>query len=256
MKLPLSLIVITRDEQANIERCLKSVSFAQEIIVLDSFSDDSTCALAKAQGAKVVQEKFLGFGPQKRRAVELASNDWVLNLDADEALSTEAQTAIIELFKNGAPPLAAYRLARLSFHMGRWIRHGGWFPDWQTRLFDRRRANFNKALIHEKVEFQGPCGQIRQPILHWVFDDLSDQIQTNNKYSSLGAATLANAGKRFHLSQLFLKPASKFIETYVWKRGFMDGLPGFVIAVGAAYSVFLKFAKLWEIKNNETRLSS
>jgi glycosyltransferase involved in cell wall biosynthesis len=252
-KLPLSLVVITRDEEAHIERCLKSAPFASDILVLDSQSQDRTVEIAKAHGAKVIQQQFLGFGPQKKRAVNLASHDWVLCLDADEALTDDAQKAIIDLFKNGEPPLAAYRLSRLSFHMGRWIRHGGWFPDWQLRLFDRRRANWDDALIHERVIVNGEVGTVNASILHWVFDSLTDQVQTNNKYSSLGAETLAKRGKRFSLLFLVFKPISKFLETYLWKRGFMDGLPGFIIAVGAAYSVFLKYSKLWELQNRQTR---
>lgn len=248
MKLPLSLVVITRDEEDHIERCLRSVPFASEIIVLDSFSSDKTIEISKAQGAKVYQEKFLGFGPQRNRAVALASHDWVLCLDADEALSEDAQKAIIALFKTGEPAKSAYQFARLSYHMGRWIRHGGWFPDWQLRFFDRRRAGWDQALIHEKVIADCEVGRIREPIQHWVFDSLFDQIQTNNKYSTLGAETLQKKGKRFHLFQLLTKPVFKFLETYVWKRGFLDGLPGFVIAVGAAYSIFLKYAKLWELE--------
>src|SRR4051794_21056644 len=118
-------------------------------------------------------------------------------------------------------------MARLSFHMGRWIHHGGWFPDWQTRLFDRKKGNWNQSLVHERVDLDGEVGRIRQPILHWVFADLTDQIQTNNKYSSLGAEELFRKGDRFSFAKLLLKPIFKFLETYVWKRGFMDGLPGF-----------------------------
>lgn len=248
MKLPLSLVVITRDEEDHIERCLSSVPFASEIIVLDSFSSDRTVERAKAHGAKVFQEKFLGFGPQRNRAVSLASHDWVLCLDADEALSEEAQKAVIDLFETGAPRKFAYQFSRLSYHMGRWIHHGGWFPDWQLRLFNRQQASWDQALIHEKVVANCEVGRIREPIHHWVFDDLADQIQTNNKYSTLGAQTLKKNGKRFHLFQLITKPGFKFLETYVWKRGFLDGMPGFVIAVGAAYSIFLKYAKLWEME--------
>jgi glycosyltransferase involved in cell wall biosynthesis len=253
MKLPLSLVVITHDEEKNIERCLKSVPFAQEIVVLDSESSDRTCEIAKAHGAKVFREKFRGFGPQKRRAVELASQDWVLSLDADEALSESAQKAIVHAFQKGEPAAAALQLSRLSFHMGRWIRHGGWYPDWQIRLFDRRRANWDLALLHEKVQVEGAAMKLPEPIHHWVFDDLADQIRTNNKYSDLGARELFNKGRRFTVLALLLKPVSKFFETYVWKRGFLDGLPGFVIAVGAAYSVFLRHAKLWELEKRQTR---
>jgi glycosyltransferase involved in cell wall biosynthesis len=249
MKKPLSLVVITRDEEDHIERCIKSVPFASDVVVLDSFSQDKTVERAKALGARVFQEKFLGFGPQKNRAVELANHDWVLCLDADEALSPEAQTAVSDLFASGAPSQDAYQFSRLSYHLGRWIHHGGWFPDWQLRLFNRKKATWDQARIHEKVNVSGEIGRIKEPIQHWVFDNLSDQIQTNNRYSSLGAETLKMKGRHFWVVSLFVKPTSKFLETYIWKRGFLDGLPGFIIAVGAAYSVFLKYAKLWEMEN-------
>jgi hypothetical protein len=133
----------------------------------------------------------------------------------------------------------------MSYHLGRWIRHGGWYPDWQVRLYDRRQANWSEDGLHEKVR-AASTGYLTRPILHWVFKDLSDQVATNNRYSTLGAETLSKSGRRFYLFNLIVKPKVKFFETYIWKRGFLDGLPGFIIAVGAAYSVFLKWAKLWE----------
>jgi glycosyltransferase involved in cell wall biosynthesis len=256
MKLPLTLVVITRDEEANIERCLKSVPFASHVVVLDDDSKDKTKEIAFAFGAKVFVQKFLGFGPQKRKAVEYAETDWVLSLDADEALSDELAAEIIRRFENGPPKEAAFEIARLSFHMGRWIRHGGWFPDWQIRLFDRRRANWDHEELHEKVIVEGDLGRVREPIRHWVFKDLHDQIRTNNRYSTIGAEMLLAKGKRFSYLKLLLKPVSKFLETYVWKLGFLDGLPGFVIAVGAAYSIFLRFAKLWELEKKRKTSSS
>lgn len=241
---PLSLIVITRNAEAHIARCLKSVPFATDVVVLDSGSEDRTCEIARLNGARVIQEEWRGFGPQKRRATELARTDVVLNLDADEALSEESQ---IEIQKLLATPLAkdAFAFPRLSFHMGRWIRHGGWYPDWQVRLYDRTRANWNDKVLHEKVEAK-EVGRLRSPILHWVFKDLADQVRTNDKYSTLGAEQLASKGRSFNLFHLLTKPGVKFVECYLWKLGFLDGLPGFIIAVGAAYSVFLKWSKLWE----------
>lgn len=260
MKLPLSLVIITLNEEENIARCIQSVPFAQEVIVLDSESQDRTCPIAEGLGAKVVRERFRGIGAQKARAVELASHNWILSLDADEALSQDAQKAILNIFTDGPPAMEAYRLARLSFHMGRWIRHGGWFPDWQIRLFDRRQAGWDSVLLHEKVQVKGSLGTIREPILHWVFKDLTDQVQTNNRYSSWGAQELHRHGRHFHLPMLLVKPVSKFLETYIWKLGLLDGLPGLVIAVGAAYSMFIRHAKLWELDSanqvKETRPSS
>jgi len=247
---PLSLTVITRNAEAHLERCLKSVPFASDIVVLDCGSEDRTREIAEKCGARVIVEEWRGFGPQKQRAAELAKHDWILNLDADEALSPESQAELLTLL--AAEPIGgAYAFPRLSFHMGRWIRHGGWYPDWQVRLFDRRRAKWSAAQIHEKIVGVEPK-RLNKPLLHWVFKDLSDQVATNNRYSSLGAEELVAKGRGFVLFNLLVKPKVKFFETYVWKLGFLDGMPGFVIAVGAAYSVFLKWAKLWERKSLKT----
>lgn len=241
---PLSLVVITRNAEKYLERCLRSVPFAGDVVVLDSGSTDRTREIAENCAARFIVEEWRGYGPQKKRATELAANDWVLNLDADEELSEESQLELQELLQRD-PAHAAYAFPRLSHHMGRWIRHGGWYPDWQTRLYDRRKANWTEAVIHEKVDTED-LGYLERPIHHWVFDDLTHQVATNNRYSGLGAIALAEKGLRFSLFNLLVKPKVKFLETYVWKRGFLDGLPGFIIAVGAAYSVFLKWAKLWE----------
>lgn len=253
---PLSLIVITRNAEEHLARCLKSVPFASDVVVLDCGSTDGTKAIAEAAGARFVVEEWRGFGPQKRRATELAKYDWVLSLDADEALSSESQLELHTLLQGEGPqgegPQGdAYAFPRLSYHLGRWIRHGGWYPDWQVRLYDRRRTNWTEVQLHEKIPAKH-LTRLKQPIHHWVFKDLTDQVQTNNRYSSLGAGELAAKGRSFVLFNLLVKPKVKFFETYIWKRGFLDGLPGFIIAVSAAYSVFLKWAKLWEL----TRKSS
>lgn len=244
MTTPISLTVITRNAEAHIERCLRSVPFIEDLVVLDCGSTDRTVALAEACGARVFVEAWRGFGPQKRRAAELAKHEWILSLDADEALSPESLNEVEDWARRGLVG-EAYAFPRLSYHMGRWIHHGGWYPDWQVRLFDRRKTNWTDAQIHEKVAAVAPV-RLRFPLHHWVFADLSDQVSTNNRYSSLGAEDLYQRGRAFTLFNLLVKPKVKFIETYIWKRGFLDGLPGFIIAVGAAYSVFLKWAKLWE----------
>ena len=243
---PLSLTVITLNAEAHLARCLKSVPFATDVVVLDSGSTDRTVEVAKQLGARVFSEEWRGYGPQKQRASELAKHEWVLSLDSDEALSEQSAQELRELLAAGLNG-EAYAFPRLSFHMGRWIRHGGWYPDWQVRLFDRRRTGWSADKLHEKVTAQ-EVSRLRHPIFHWVFKDLTDQVQANNRYSGLGAEQLAGKGRSFCLFHLLTKPWVKFFETYVWKRGFLDGLPGFIIAVGAAYSVFLKWAKLWELK--------
>lgn len=245
---PFSLVVITKNAEGHLARCLNSVPFAGEKIVLDSGSTDRTVQIAKECGARVYVEEWRGFGRQKRRATELAQNHWILSLDADEALGPESQKELQELMSSPRLQQAdAFAFPRLSFHMGRWIRHGGWYPDWQIRLYDRTRANWSEADLHEKVQARQVL-YLSHPILHWVFQDLADQVQTNNRYSTLGSQALQEKGQSFWLIHLIVKPWVKFIECYIWKRGFLDGLPGFVIAVGAGYSVFLKWAKLWELK--------
>lgn len=244
-KRPLSLVVITLNEEKNIERCLRSVPFADDIVVVDSFSTDRTAELAGSLGARVISEKWRGFGAQKHFATEQAKNDWVLSLDADEALSPELAAEILARFET-LDPEVGYELPRRSFHLGRWIGHGGWFPDPQLRLFNRKRAQWASSDIHEHV-LADRRERFANPILHWVFEDLSDQVVTNDRYSSLQARERFARGERFSLPKLVFKPWVKFVETYFLKAGFRDGLPGFLISVSAAYSVFLRHAKLWEL---------
>ena len=247
MAVPFSLVIITLNEERNIERCIRSVPFADEVIVVDSDSADRTQEIARGLGARVINEKWRGFREQKTFAAAAARHDWILSLDADEALSPEAQAELRQWVSDPERlhSVDALNFPRLAFHLGRWIRHGGWYPDRQTRFYHRARAGWQAGHLHERVHADRTV-RLRGDILHWSFADLTAQVTTNNRYSSLGAQDLADQGKKFCLLKLLLKPTSKFLETYVVKRGFLDGLPGFIISVGAAYSVFLKYAKLWE----------
>lgn len=242
--LPLSLVVITKNEAAHIARCLDSVSFAAEKIVLDSGSQDATLSIAKACGAKTFSEEWRGFYGQRVRATELATHRWILSLDADEALSPALAEEIQKILK-GQPQASAYAIPRVSYFLGKWIYHGGWYPDWQVRLFDRQEAKWQDGEVHERV--LGPkIERLKNPIHHWVFDGIADQVETNNRYSTLGAKQMVKSGMKFSWFKLIFKPFFKFTETYIWKRGFLDGTPGFLISISAAYSMFLKQAKLWE----------
>lgn len=252
-KLPISLVIITLNEEAHIERCIRSAPFADDVVVVDSFSTDRTVELAEKCGARVFREKWRGYGPQKALATSFAKNSWILSLDADEALSPELAREIEERFVDLNPEVG-YLVPRKSFHLGRWIEHGGWYPDYQLRLFNKINSNWNSNALHEKVEVKGQQ-KMKRDLLHWVFEDLSDQVVTNDKYSSLGAQQWAQEGKKFSCFKLLTKPPTKFLETYFFKGGFWDGLPGFIIAVSAAYSVFLKFAKLWEIERVQKKSS-
>ncbi len=257
-KLPISLVIITLNEEQNIARCIKSAPFVSEIVVLDSGSQDATGSIAQSLGARVFVESWQGYFKQKLRATELALHPWILSLDADEALSPELAREIqgLEFFEGSdLSGVDGFEMPRLSFHLGRWIRHGGWYPDRQLRLFHRDRAQWQGGMVHERVAAK-KVRRLQGDLYHFVFQDLADQVSTNNEYSGLGAQDLKSRGKRFSLTLLLLKPWSKFIETYFFKAGFRDGLPGFIISVGAAYSMFLKYAKLWEMEKRGDGLGS
>ena len=245
-EIKISATIITFNEEKNISRCLKSLDFCDEIIVVDSLSTDKTVEIAKSFGAKVILQKFLGHIAQKQLAVDNATYDWILSLDADEEISDELKKSILEVKSN--PKYDAYSMNRISFHLGRWIKYGGWYPDKKVRLFNRKKAYWGGYNPHDKVIVEGKIGHLKGDIKHYVFKDLTHNIDTNNKYSSIMAKDLYEKGIKFSYLKLFLKPIGKFLEVYIYKRGFLDGLPGFIIAVGASYSMFLKFAKLWELE--------
>lgn len=244
MKLPISLVIITLNEERNIERCIRSVPFASEIIVLDSGSTDRTLQIAKELGAHVHHQAWQGFGIQKAKATELAKNDWVLNLDADEALSPELANEIIQKALS-LDSEVGYEFPRKSYHLGRWIMHGGWYPDAQTRLFNKKFSKWQEVPIHEKV-IAAKKERFKNPMLHWVFRNLSHQVHTNDRYSTLQAEQHVKDGKKFSYLKLVIKPWVKFIECYFFKLGLLDGFAGFVIAVGAGHSVFMRWVKIWE----------
>ncbi len=249
MKLPISLVIVTLNEEKNIGRCLKSAPWADEILVLDSGSQDRTTEIAQNLGARVFSEPWRGYGPQKHRAAELAKNDWVFAIDADEEISADLSAEIVKKFSQ-LNSSTAYRIPRKSFYLGRWILHGGWYPDFQTRLFHRRFHQWNDQVIHEKVEAKSQ-ENFSFSILHYVFRDVSQHVITNNRYSELQAQQhLANGGK-FSWFKFLTKPMSKFLECYFLKLGFLDGFAGYFIAVSAAYSVFIRWAKIKQFSDEK-----
>ncbi|MGZ3726718.1 MAG: glycosyltransferase family 2 protein, partial [Pseudobdellovibrio sp.] len=222
-------------------------AWVSEVLVYDSGSTDKTVEIAKSLGASVVSGPWLGFGPTKKQAAQTAKNQWILAVDSDEEVSLDLQNEIKAKFNN-LQSETAYRLPRLSYFLNRWIRHGGWYPDYQTRLFNKNFSNWNSKDIHEKVEAKH-YDSFSSCLNHYVFRDIEHQVQTNNKYSSLQAAEMKKNRKSFSWFHFFTKPYVKFIECYFWKLGFLDGWAGFVIARSAAYSVFLKWSKLYELEN-------
>ena len=244
--LPLSVVIITFNEAANLPRCLASLAGlgAAEVLVLDSHSTDETREIAAAWGARVEVQPFLGYVGQKNRATELARHDYVLQLDADEELTPALRAEIRAVLATS--PLPAYALPRLTNYCGTWVRHGGWYPDWQTRLYDRRLGTWQGELLHEHyARHDGtPPARLRADLLHYSYPTLSSHWQQLDRFTTLGAEQLRRRGQTAGWAQLLLKPWWKFIHGYFLRGGFRDGFAGLSIAVLSSVGVFLKYAKL------------
>jgi glycosyltransferase involved in cell wall biosynthesis len=249
--LPVSLVVITRDAAAEITECLLSAPFCADALVVDSGSGDHTVERARRSGARVITRAFAGFGPQKQFAVDEAAHDWVLCLDADERLSPRLRESIVTLFARGEPPHAAYALARRNRFLGRWLAHGEGYPDWTTRLFDRRRARWSDDPVHEHVIADGRIGRLDGDLLHASAESLERYIAKQNRYTTLQADALHARGERSSALAMAFAPCVRFVRFYVLKLGFLDGAAGFAhIAIGA-FASFLKHAKLRALQRPE-----
>jgi glycosyltransferase involved in cell wall biosynthesis len=243
----LTVTIITLDEAAHIGACLASVGWADEIVVVDSGSTDGTPALARAAGARVIERDWPGYAAQKNFAAGEASHDWILSVDADERVTPELAAEIRGVL-DAAPHHAGFRIPRVTWHLGKWIRTTDWYPDYQLRLYDRRRAAWKLHPVHESVEASGTVGQLANDLQHFAYRDLRHHFETMQKYTTLAAEEMHARGRRAGLFHLTIHPYAAFMRNYLLRRGFMDGLAGLVISVMNAYYVFLKFAKLWALE--------
>lgn len=245
---PLSVTVITLNEAAHIEDCLAAVSWVDDILVVDSGSTDDTVERARARGARVIHRDWPGsYAAQKNFAAAQAAHDWILSLDADERV-TPALAAEIQSILSSDPPVAGYRIPRLTYHLGRWIRTTDWYPDYQLRLYDRRRASWPARLVHESVKADGPIAYLTHDLEHYAYRDISHHHEAMSRYTTLAAQLMYDQGRRAGVFDLTVHPLAAFLRNYLLKRGFLDGVPGLVISGMNAYYVFLKFAKLWELQ--------
>jgi glycosyltransferase involved in cell wall biosynthesis len=256
-RLPLTVLIITLNEELNIARALKSVEWADEVLVIDSDSTDKTVEIAQSMGARVVQQPWLGYGQQKNFGMSQAKYDWVLSLDADEEVSSELRTAIAHFLssdglQNGKQYWGA-AFPRKTFFLGRWIMHGGWYPNILTRLAHRKQSRWTEPKVHESLEVSGGVTILPADLFHYTFRSVGDQVRTNIKYAKFGALAAQAKGENGSLLKILLKPVGKFLETYVWKRGFLDGFPGFVISINAAHSIFMKYVELRLEQNSHHR---
>ncbi len=249
--LPLSLCVITRDAAAMLADCLASAAFAGEVIVVDSGSRDDTVEIARRCGARVIERDWPGFGAQKTFAVAAARNDWVLCLDADERVTPELASAIAAAL--AAPRAGAYAMARRNRFLGRWLAHGEGYPDWNVRLFDRRRARWSDDPVHEHVVADGPVARLSGDLLHASAESLDAYFAKQNRYTTLQAEAMHARGERASAVRLVVSPFARFFRFYVVRLGFLDGVPGFLhIAIGA-FASFMKYAKLRALAVAEPR---
>lgn len=254
-KVPISVYIITKNERRRIEQALASVAdWADEIVVVDSGSDDGTLEIVRKFTDRLYHKDFEGFGQQYTYAHGLTKNDWVMYIDGDEEVSSGLRDEIIGLFGDGGPHADGYTAPRETFYLGRWIKHGGWYPDSILRIYRKSRGTWEKGL-HPKLHVDGKLKRLKHPFLHYNYRDISHQLTTVDRYSTIASREQVDAGKGVSLLKLLLNPPFRFFRDYFLRRGFLDGMPGFIIAVTTAYYVFIKYAKTWEIirERSETR---
>jgi len=243
----LSVVMITKNEEINLPRCLQSVAWADEVVVVDTGSTDATVEVARRHGAVVSSVEWMGFGRSKQHAVEQASNDWVLVLDADEEVTPELKSALQACL--AAPTHHAYRIKRNSYYLGRLIRHSGWQHDYTLRLFHRGHAAFNDKPVHESVQTNSPIGRVDAPMLHYTYPTLRSHLEKMSLYAALGARSLHDRGRRTSLAGAVLRGFTKFLKMYLWRQGFRDGREGFALAAMSSFGVMYKYLLLWESWN-------
>jgi glycosyltransferase involved in cell wall biosynthesis len=245
----LSVTIITKDEAAHVAEVIKSVAWADEIVVVDSESTDDTAAIARGFTGRVIVRPWPGYTAQKNYAASIASHDWILSVDADERV-TPALAAEIRALLATTPSCPGYRIPRVTWHLQRWIRTTDWYPDYQLRLYDRRAGEWTGRYVHEAVAVRGVAGKLKGELQHFAFRDIADHLETIDRYTTYAARQMYESGRRAGVWQLALHPPLAFLRNYALRGGVRDGLAGFVISVMNSYYVFLKFAKLWELQRS------
>ena len=259
LAMKISAVIIAGDEEDKIADAIRSVDWADEVLVIDSESIDRTSEIAESLGARVINRTWPGFSAQKQFGVEAASFDWILSLDADERISLQLREEINDLQNSTINPTAdGFRIPRLSVYMGREIKHCGWYPDWQLRLFDRRKGKWKDVLIHESVEMMPDANieKLTGDIIHFSVDSARHHHEMIGKrYAPLAAQQMFESGKRTSMFRIATAGAIAFFSTYVLKMGFLDGMPGFCIARFAGHHAFLKHLCLWELQNGDSGIT-
>ncbi len=248
----ISVTIITKDEERNIMKCLAAVEWADEVIVLDNGSKDRTLEIAKRfSNVKIHKTDWLGFGKTKQKAVELATNDWILSLDADEVVTASLKDKLFEILKN--PLTAGYAIKRKSFYLGKMITHCGWGNDYPIRFFDRKKGRFNDKELHESIVIDGNVTRTEEFLLHYTYPTMESHLNKINSYSKIGAEAEFKKNSSSSIFSALLHGFSKFLKMYLFQLGFLDGKIGLILSINSAYGVSLKYIKLWNLNYQKSK---
>jgi glycosyltransferase involved in cell wall biosynthesis len=247
----ISAIVVCYNEEERIEDCLKSLQWCDEIVVVDSYSTDRTAEICRTYTDRFIQRPWTGYRDQKAFAHSQSTMDWVLLVDSDERVTPALRDEIRDALVRDGGAYTGYAVPRLVKYLGRWWWRGGWYPDYDIRLFRRERATWGGLEPHEKILVDGKVRRLQNCIHHYSYRNIEDHVERINRFTSIASKELKREGGRWRLRDALLRPAARFFRSYVLKRGFAEGFAGFYVAVTAAVYVFLKYAKLWEIELEE-----
>lgn len=247
-----SAVVIVYNEERNLPGCLETLNWADEVVVVDSYSQDRTVEVARKYTDAIYQREYQGHIDKKRFAVSKASHEWVFSIDADERATPELVEEVKEVLRKGGDGRVAYTMGRITWHLGRWIRHGEWHPDRVTRLFRKRRIRYEGTEPHDRVVVDGPKGHLQGKLLHYNYRDFAHQIRTVQAYSDLAARAMLAEKTRVGILNFVFRPAFRFFKCYFLKLGFLDGWPGLIMATTSAFYVHAKYAKLYELQKVRT----
>jgi len=253
----ISVCITAGNEERNIRRALESAKWADEIVVVDSFSTDRTVEICREYTDRVYQHEWMGYIGQKNLIKDLASGPWILFLDADEEISPGLRDEILNEFQSGSNSnYAGYEFPRLVRYLGRWITHGDWYPDVKLRLFRKDKGECGGQEPHDRTTVHGRVKRLDSPLYHYTYTDINNQMSTLNRFTTISATGKHKGGRAFRMSDLLFRPIFRFFRCYILKRGFLDGVPGLVVASFTSFAVFVKYAKLWEIYLNESQKKS
>jgi glycosyltransferase involved in cell wall biosynthesis len=252
MRDKISTCVLTYNEERKIERCLRSISWSDEIVIMDSFSTDATLTLCRRYTERVYQHEWEGYVGQRNLIRDMATHPWILFLDSDEEVSPVLRDEILAEFERGTGKYVGYSFPRKVYFLGKWVRHGEWYPDVKLRLFKKACGHTEGQEPHDRVVVDGPVKQLKNPLWHYTYDDMRDYLDTLNRFSTITAQQRFAGGARFGWTDVVFRPALRFLKGYILRGGFLDGAHGFMVATVNSFGVFAKYSKLWEqrLKND------